>query len=161
MQPSTKQIIDGIAWVLDERVAPRTEDKWAASYLRSVKGLLLHLSVRVEQEGEILWRDITDQREVLAEAAPLVDPDLKSAIEDALSRRWFDPTGYRSVAMLEAENLVYRELINRLVEAAHEPAPATPAEHAKTLHGLLLSYLRRQLERERPLYAEPFAGLPF
>ena len=51
MKPTTKQIIDGISWVLDNRVAPEATEAWAASSLRSVRGLLQHLSVRVEREG--------------------------------------------------------------------------------------------------------------
>ena len=57
MRPSAKEIIDGVSWALDNQVAPVIDDKKAASSLRSIKGLLNHLSVRVEMEGHILNDD--------------------------------------------------------------------------------------------------------
>jgi len=76
MRPSVKEIIDGMSWVLDTRVAPHVTQKWAASYLRSIKGLLLHLSERVEKEGELLFNDNQVVRELLKrQLERIVDSD--------------------------------------------------------------------------------------
>jgi hypothetical protein len=166
MRPTIKEIADGMSWVLDERVAPITEDKWASSYLRSIHGLLKHISARSELEADILWNDIVDQRELLNEVANLNSSNeawqnLMTASRDALDHSWFDADRYRSVPDMEAENLRYRELVAELVVAIHEQPTGLGDAERNSLHELVTSYLRRQLARERPLYAEAFSGRPF
>lgn len=166
MRPTIKEIVEGMSWVLDERVAPRIDDKWAASYLRSIQGLLKHISVRSELEAEILWQDIADQRELLAGVADLNPEDsvwrnLIVAIRKALDARWFDAAKYRSVADMEAENLRYRELISELVVATHEHPGGLQDAARSAQHERTIAYLRRQLARERPLYYPAFSGRPF
>jgi hypothetical protein len=170
MRPTTKEIVDGISWVLDEKVAPmiqeRTEDKWASSYLRSIKGLLNHISTRSELEADILWNDIGDQRALLDQLSQLSSDDkvwqtLIVATRAALAQQWFDVDKYRSVTDMEAENLCYRELIEQLVVAIHEQPSGIEEGQRTTLHEATVDYLRRQLQRERPLYAEAFSGRPF
>jgi len=166
MRPTIKEIADGMSWVLDERIAPITEDKWASSYLRSIRGLLKHISARSELEAEILWNDIVDQRDLLDQVAKLHSDDgawqnLIAASRDALDQSWFDSDRYRSVPDMEAENLRYRELIAELVVVIHEQPTGLVDAERNALHELVTSYLRRQLARERPLYAEAFSGRPF
>ncbi len=168
MRPSAKEIIDGISWVLDNKIAPRSDDKWTGSHLRSVKGLLNHLSVRVEEEGGILWDDIADQRRVLSEANGVIAgadsapwPDLRDAVADALGATWFEEGAYRSIAQMAAENLAYRELITKLIEAVHEARDSLGEARGTELHGMLTAYLRRLMAREEPLYRKPFSGKPF
>lgn len=166
MRPTIKEIVDGMSWVLDERVAPIIEDQWASSYLRSIKGLLSHISVRSELEADILWHDIADQRDLLDQVAKLHSQDsawrsLIASTRDALEKQWFNSEKYRSVADMEAENLRYRELISELIVAIHDQPAGLNDSERNALHEMVLKYLRRQLARERPLYAEAFSGRPF
>ena len=166
MRPTIKEIADGMSWVLDERIAPITEDKWASSYLRSIKGLLKHISARSELEADILWNDIVDQRNLLDQVTKLQSldgawEDLIAAARDTLNQQWFDSDQYRSVADMEAENLRYWELIAELVVVIHEQPKGLADVEREALHEIVVKYLRRQLARERPLYGEAFSGRPF
>jgi hypothetical protein len=166
MRPTIKEIADGMSWVLDERIAPITEDKWASSYLRSIRGLLKHISARSELGADILWDDIVDQRGLLDQVTNLnssndVWQNLLKASRDALDHPWFDADRYRSVPDMEAENLRYRELIEELVVVIHEQPTGLMDAERSALHQLVTRYLRRQLARERPLYEEAFSGRPY
>ena len=166
MRPTSKEILDGISWVLNERVAPVTEDKWASSYLRSIRGLLEHVSARCETEAEVLYNDLADQRALLGRVCDLETQDpawktLQASVREALDRRWFDPEGYHTIAEMEAENLRYRELIADLITAIHDRSEGVDATLRKNLHRQSVDYLRRQMARERPLYGGPFSGRPF
>ncbi len=165
MKPTTKQIIDGTSWVLDNRVAPEATEAWAASSLRSVRGLLQHLSVRVEREGPLLTEDNADMRALLSEAAArLADggeawrklaPDARAA----LVREWRDPAAYPTIASLDEENEALSSLLERLIHALHADGLDDPRR--SETHEAVRAYLARQSERERPLYAPAFTGPPF
>ena len=166
MRPTIKEIVDSMSWVLDDRVAPITEDKWASSYLRSIAGLLKHISTRSELEADILFEDLADQRKLLTAVAGVQADDsawqhLSTRVREALDTQWFDSEKYRSVADMEAEGLRYRELISELIVAIHEHPAGLGDGERDALYDSTVKYLRRQLSRERPLYAEPFSGRPF
>ena len=166
MRPTIKEIADGMSWVLDQRVAPITTDKWASSYLRSIKGLLKHIAARSELEADILLEDIADQRILLADVAQLQSSDtlwqrVTTSTREALNTQWFDSGKYRSVPEMEAENLSYRGLISQLVTAIHEHPSGLEDVERGALHERTVAYLRRQMARERPLYQDPFSGRPF
>ena len=145
MRPSVKEIIDGMSWVLDTRVAPHVTQKWAASYLRSIKGLLLHLSERVEKEGELLFNDNQVVRELLkrqleriADFDDEVWMDLSSEIEEALQKQWRKPEVYLTVGSLEEENLCYRRIVDSLVKAVHENGSLLSDEVTRTVMASLI-----------------------
>ncbi|MBQ75009.1 MAG: hypothetical protein CMQ20_08295 [Gammaproteobacteria bacterium] len=166
MRPTTREIIDGISWVLDNRVSQVITDKWASSYLRSIKGLLAHLSIRAEEEGEILWQDIADQRHLLNEIRATLSrldrwPEILGTIDSSLAHQWREPAAYPAIKSLEAENLAYRQSIETCVTAVHERTADWPDEEKDEMHSKLVAYLRRQMKREEVLYRGPFSGLPF
>jgi hypothetical protein len=165
MRPSSKSIIDGISWVLDKRVAPHATEAWAASSLRSISGLLKHLSVRVELEGPLLAEDNADLRAVLSDATTRLDGGslraLKSEVAATLEREWRNPGAYPTVASLEEENEALNEHVERLIHVLHDDAAPIDAQERAELKSEIADYLKRQRERERPLYVPAFTGPPF
>ena len=165
MRPSSKSIIDGISWVLDNRVAPHATEAWAASSLRSISGLLKHLSVRVELEGPLLAEDNADLRALLSDAMTHLDGGLlralKKDITATLEREWRAPEAYPTVASLEDENEALNDHVERLIHVLHDDAAPIDAQARAKLEAEVTDYLKRQRERERPLYVPAFTGPPF
>ena len=165
MKPSAREIIEGIAWALDNRVAPHATEAWAASSLRSIRGLLQHLAVRVELEGPLLAEDNADMRTLLEGAAArlgerddawtVLAPDVRSALD----RVWRDPAAYPLVASLAEENEALSALVERLIHALHADGLNDLARAATK--AAVREYLARQAERERPLYVPAFTGPPY
>lgn len=165
MKPSAKSIIDGISWVLDNRVAPHATEAWAASSLRSISGLLKHLSARVELEGPLLAEDNADLRALLSGATTRLDGGslrtLKKEVTATLEREWRNPEAYPTVASLEEENEALNEHVERLIHVLHDDAAPIDAQARAKLEAEITDYLKRQRERERPLYVPAFTGPPF
>lgn len=161
MRPSARQLIDSISWSLQEKVVPVTEDKWAASTLRSVRCLLEHLSQRVDVEGGLLFEDNRDARSTLdgvraslagnaSGAADTTDPISAwcAAVAAGLERTWRAPDEYPSVASLSDENHDLRRLVDEGIRVL--PTPARQE---------LETYVRRRLARDQPLFAPFMAGV--
>ena len=168
MRPSAKELLDSIAEALDTRVAPTVTDPWAASSLRSIRTLLSHLSVRVEQELPILAEGNVDLREVLAgtrdrlegcetPSHPSMRDDLEAVLAEPSVRA---AAALATVAALEEESAALNEQLERLVRVVHDDRAAL----GEDLHGELLTAIReffaRQRERESPLY-DALAGPMF
>lgn len=166
MRPSARQLIEGIDWSLTQRVVPVTEDRWAASTLRSIHCLLQHLAARVEQEGQLLHDDNADLRSVLGEVRDLlagVDGWQRTcaAVAAALERPWREAGGYPTVDSLAAENDALRGLVDDMVRELHLPARRAPeGVEARVLAGLD-AYLGRRLQREQPLFVPAFLSSTF
>jgi hypothetical protein len=164
MRPSARQLIEGIDWSLQNRVAPVTEDKWAASTLRSTHCLLQHLAVRVDQEGQLLHEDNADLRTVLgAVAARLTGAPWareRSAVEAALARAWREAGAYPTVASMSDENESMRGVVDDLVSVLHGAAPDQRAVADGAL-GDVDAYLARRREREQPLFMPAFMASNF
>ena len=165
MRPSAREIIEGIAWTLDNRVAPHATEPWAASSLRSIRGLLQHLAERVEVEGPLLADDNADLRAVLAGALGRLGGNgaawqtLAPGIRAALERVWRDPAAYPTVASLSEENGALSALVERLIHALHADGLDDLARAATM--AAVREYLARQAERERPLFLPAFTGPPY
>ena len=168
MRPGAKELIESIAEALDTRVAPTVTDPWAASSLRSIRTLLAHLSVRVEQEPTILAESNADLREVLAGACERLQgratpshPPMREELAAVLAEPPVRESGALvTVAALEEESAALNAQIERLVRVVHDDRASLGEE----LHAELLTALRacfaRQREREAPLY-DALAGPMF
>ena len=168
MRPSAKELIDSIAEALDTRVAPTVTDPWAASSLRSIRTLLSHLSVRVEQELTILAEGNADLREVLAGARdrlqgcetpshPALLDDLRSVLAEPSVR---ESGALATVAALEEESAALNEQVERLVRVVHDDRESLGEDLHRHLLTALRAYFARQREREAPLY-DALAGPMF
>ena len=150
MRPSSKEIIRGISWVLDKRVAPHATEAWAASSLRSISGLLKHLAVRVELEGPLLAEDNADLRALLADALPRLAGDTPGALNDevtaTLERQWREPEAYPTIASLEEENEALNAHLERLIHVVNAREEADLfLEIVATDYGTPLDRLRRPI----------------
>ncbi|HJP40771.1 MAG TPA: hypothetical protein QGF35_03590 [Dehalococcoidia bacterium] len=166
MRPSSKEIIDGISWVLNNRVAPHATEAWAASSLRSVAGLLKHLSVRVESEGQILSEDNSDLRALLMNvAARLGDGSGTSQwtaeVRASLDKEWRATGSYPTVGSLEEENYALNSHLEKFMHLLHDAGAGIRESETTEIEADVGAYLKRQMERERPLYNPPFTGPPF
>lgn len=140
---------------------PVTEDKWAASTLRSVRCLLEHLAQRVEVEGPLLFEDNGDARGALASAREHL-----LGVDDERIQRWcadvaadLDPPWrqageYPGVGSLTGENDMLRGLVDRGIRVLHE-AGAVPDGVGDQARGDLDGYVRRRLARDQPMFS-PF-----
>jgi len=168
VRPSAKELLDSIAEALDTRVAPTVTDPWAASSLRSIRTLLSHLSVRVEQELPILAEGNVDLRQVLAGVRDRLegcDTPSHASMRDDLEAVLAEPSARETgalptVAALEEESAALNEQLERLVRVVHDDR----ASLGEAVHGELLTAIRdffaRQRERESPLY-DALAGPMF
>lgn len=166
MQPKSRELIEGIIEVLDDRVTPAVEDRWAASSLRSIRCLLVHLATRVDNEGQVLHDDIADARAVLELAVVRLErsevaSDLAAEIRQGLAKVWREPGAYVAVASLAEENLVLRNFIDHLLRQLLTQPAATYGGGDDGLVELLAevrAYIRRQITREQPMFMPAFAG---
>jgi hypothetical protein len=155
MKPTAKQLVEGITWSLDTKVAPVVEDTWAQSTLRSVRCLLLHLSQRVEQEGQLLFDDNADLREVLRHVDDLLPAgsDWRPVIDDVLSREWRPAGAYPTVVSMTEENDALRSVVEGLLsgDARGDGAARTELE----------GWARRRLLRDQPMFMPAFMANNF
>lgn len=102
MRPTTPELVEAIATVLRERIAPLLADQpWPASELRTIDALLALVGARVEHEAAVLAADNADLVPLLHELAaagvpvPACEPtpgasahawnvELRSALEAAI-----------------------------------------------------------------------------
>jgi hypothetical protein len=166
MRPSARELIEGVAWSLQEKVVPVTEDPWATSTLRSVRCLLEHLAQRVEVEGSLLFDDNAEARAALARVSELlveVDDERVRGWYDhvavTLARAWRGPEEYPSVSSLTQENTTLRELVDQGIRILHEVATVSDAVRDQA-RAELDGYVRRRLARDQPLFS-PFMANVF
>jgi hypothetical protein len=150
-------MLDAIADALDLQVLPVTDDKWAASTVRSAVQLLRYLSLRVVQEPALLPQQLAQLRTALQKIdAMLTSPqlaDLRGGVRAAL-RRPAPPA--HDMPALDAE-------IDILLRAAESVIAARQrvqdASGSSAIHDALLGCLTRQLSAERELIL-PFQSTP-
>jgi len=139
MQPANRELVEQVAAVLRERIAPLLADQpWPSSELRSIDWLLRLVAARIEHETEVLEADNADLDELLEslaasgiELAPLEAADGATLHDANVARR----------AALE-------EAIHLLHDGAHEAEVAA-----------VRAYLRAAVEREQQIYGD-LAGRP-
>ncbi len=157
-RPSSRELIEGIAETLDERVAPVVADQpWPASHLRNIDALLGHLAVRVEREGTILHDDNADARVVLTEVRRLLE---MYELGEVLTHLWRDEGDYPTIESLAEENHSLVAAVERVIGLLHDEPERFDAAARQDAHDRILAYLHRRIEREAPLY-EAFATRPY
>lgn len=167
MKPSSKQLIDSVAWSLQEKVVPVVDDKWAASTLRSVHCLLTHLSTRVELEGSMLFDDNRDLRGVLQAVMAQLDgareplADVRIRVAAVLVRHWRDEDAYPTVASLGEENEALRGAVDDLLKVLHRDDAGVDRSTANATVEALDGYTRRRLERDQPMFMPAFLSSNF
>ena len=151
MQPTSRQLIEGIVAAIDEVILPAVTEKQAASSLRAARTLLEHLAVRSEVEYAELVEDNDDVQAVLGR--------LGRAAEDVLQPHAASRAPPASLAALQARN----DALQAAVEDALRTLPPTGREDAAQaeMRRELRAYLARRRERERSMIFPAFLGTPF
>ncbi|MBI1180332.1 MAG: hypothetical protein GC201_07220 [Alphaproteobacteria bacterium] len=151
-------VIDDILRRLEQRILPALADEGARAELGHLARRLNALSGRIDQEGDIIWADIADQRLLLTaveQEARRVDAapwsDLAAAIEKELDRIWHTPAHYPALAVLQAENDRLGALIDQALSAVRTAPAMLGGPRADRLLRALQGYLRREAERKAPL----------
>jgi hypothetical protein len=158
MRPTTSELLAAIVVSLESQVAPKVQDKWAASALRSATQLLNHLAVRADRQGEVLTEDNEDVRQVLEAILSRLtaQPELaalRATVEKTLSGAAPAPHDH---AGLDERNEIYQAAVEQLLRRLPVGSIA-----GSSVHDELRSYLRRRLRREHSLYFPVFTGPPF
>jgi hypothetical protein len=158
MRPSSAELITRISEALDATVLPAiTDDKWAASVVRSATTLLNHLAKRVEIEAPVLLEDNEDARATLADVENSLGKRaaLQVSIKVALALR--DDIPAWNVVALNARNREYQSAVEHILRELYGTTDAAE----QCTREVLLNYLRRRVGRERDLYFPAFMGPPF
>ncbi len=156
MMPTTEQILAAVQLALREHVAPKVDDQWAQSALRSVDVILNHLQARTPVEGPMLHEDTSELVALLSavrEQLKLDDEALIGFLSDAPACL----AGYARVDALQALNHRGRACVDNLLRHCnvHKGEAAADAVHAD-----LRAYLLRHADRENPLFFPTYVGRP-
>jgi len=149
VRPSVEELIESCRHSLREVIVPDLSDEWAKYVARAMDRVLDHLAVRWELEGKLLAEDSAELRALFPEleAAVAGSAPLRPAAAE-LSAASAEPAlgAPISVSALAEENERLRSSLRRFVEALDASGDAeAPA------HGLVLRYLRREVDRESRL----------
>ena len=149
MRPDADHVLASVIDTFERYIAPEVHDEYAASLCLTVGQLLRSVRARVAHEGEALWDDNRELRELLGTLRPQVAPTVGGLIDDALVPAG-DPDAYPSVARLQAEADRLRGALVACIEAI--PDREHPARAA------IRVYLGHQLDRQRPWLVDAFDG---
>jgi hypothetical protein len=152
IRPNADDVLATVIETFDHEIAPHVHDEYAASLCLTVSQLLRSVRARVAHEGTALSEDNRELRELLFSLRGDVPARVAHHIDLALDLAPADQPvdGYRSVVQLQAEAVVLRAALVEVIEAVPEGDQPT--------HGSIRSYLRRQLERQRPWLVDAFTG---
>lgn len=156
MMPTTQQMLAAVQLALKEHVAPKVDDEWAQSALRSVDVILNHLQVRVPVEGPLLHEDTLELATLLAGAKDrlgLDDAALSAFIAEARQL----PAAYPAAEALQALNHRGRETVNTLLEHCHARKGDAGAE---AVHADLRAWLLKHADREGGMFFPTYVGRP-
>jgi hypothetical protein len=153
MRPTTSELLAAVASALERQVAPKVDDKWAASTLRSAAQLLAYASARSEREPRILDEDNEDARALLESLSARLDEESPARREVQEALRGAAVAGSDALSR-DARNERYQAAIDRLLRDPRVRA-------LKPVYQSLRGYLRRRLRREHGLYFPVFTGPPF
>jgi septal ring factor EnvC (AmiA/AmiB activator) len=146
IHPGVGEALESIVAAVENDIAPKVEDEYAASMCRTVAQMLRSVRVRIAEEPAALAADNAELRELLAAHADR-SPDrerLDTAVRTSAERR--RPT----LDELYADAEALRSALSALIEAV--PDSTDPARKAAR------EYLRHSLDRERPWMVDAFTG---
>jgi len=144
--PTQSEVLDSIAFTLDEHLAPEITSELGRSMVLTIRYLLHQTAARIEHEGEVLWEQALDLRRTLAEVAALVDDELGATITARLEQLRRPEAAYPSLAALDEETAALRGIVDLVIVELDRPS--APGPHDGVPRVLLRGCLRRQLEAE-------------
>jgi hypothetical protein len=166
MRPRADEILRSVVATFDEYVAPDVNDPFAKSLALTMSNLMRNVALRIDQEGQALFDDNRQLREVLAdvrsylEASPggRFDPQAKE-ISDALTREHYGPGVYPSLALVTDEATDLRWALQHAIRALESARPELGEQQEyRALREEIRRYLRASLEREMAFIVPAFTG---
>jgi hypothetical protein len=172
MRPSSVEMVRSIEHSFETYVVPELEHPLATSAAAGIKNLLRHLTVRIEAEPELLFRDSQEKRRLCAGLAAslrsnqgaLANPTLASLaehLEAAATRQYREPEEFPSLASLAEENADLKEVVDRAVRDLHAHKKAISTAECEHLSGLIREQLHQQMEREIACFDTSYTGPMF
>lgn len=156
MMPTSQQMLAAVQLALQEHVAPKIDDQWAQSALRSVDVILNHLQARVPVEGAMLHEDSRELVVLLTAARDRLshdDPALATFLAEAPDLL----DGYARVDALQALNHKGREAADALLHACHARKGEAVVD---AVHADLRAWLLKHADRESGFFFPTYVGRP-
>ena len=153
MRPTTLELLEKLDDAFRKQIVPLLEDDHARARAGILTQLIGHLHQRVRIEGECLWQEYAELRDVLASiAADLPALDIAGALDAAA--RVLQRDQYPSVPLLAQRNEILRACMVRVIESLDELPETIRAVAEQRVFG----YLRAQLDRDLLLSSAPPLG---
>lgn len=153
MRPTTLELLEKLDDAFRKQIVPLLGDDHAQARAGILVQLISHLHQRVRIEGESLWQEYAELRDVLGS----LDPDMPAldiaAALDAAART-IQPEQYPAVPLLAQRNEILRVCMVRVIESLDDqPAAVRTAAEQR-----VFAYLRAQLDRDLLLSSTPPLG---
>ncbi len=165
MRPRTDEILRSLLWTFDEWIEPETTTPFARSLALTMGNLMRHVILRVELEGDLLFEDNRELRQLLARIAGYAQGEdrglaaLGDRISGALAARYWGGDVYPSVARLVEEATALRwALTDAIRELQARRARLGESQDYRDVRRDIRDYLGRQLDREGKMIEPAFVG---
>jgi len=166
MRPRADEVLHSVIATFDEYVAPDVTEPFAKSLTLTLSNLMRNVALRIEHEGQALFDDNQQLREVLDHVRGYVEASATSRfdsvakeIADALERVHVGPGVYPSLELMTDEATDLRWALQHSIRALEAARPEFgEAPEYKELRVRIRRYLRASLEREMGLVVPAFTG---
>jgi hypothetical protein len=153
MRPSTLELLEKLDDAFRKQMVPLLDDDHAKARAAILVQLIGHLHQRVRIEGECLWDEYAELRELLADCAPVFPAiEISAAIESAAALISADQ--YPSMPVLAERNEILRSCLVDVIASLDQ----LPAETRTVWEARIFGYLRAQLDRDLLLSTSPALG---
>jgi len=149
VRPRADEVLDSVIWTFDTYIAPEVHEPYASSRTLTLAQLLRHVRARIRGEGDALWEDNRELRQLLAELQGGLAPALSADVAQTLSASLRPPDVYPSLLRLTEEATALRGALDRILRALPDDAPERQR---------IRSYLGAQLTRQQPWLVDAFDG---
>lgn len=153
MRPTALELLEKLDDAFRKQVVPLLQDEHAQARAGILTQLIAHLHQRVRLEGECLWQEYAELRQLLGSLAPdLAMLDLPGALNAAAAV--IGPEQYPAVPLLAERNEILRAALVRVIDCLDD----LPADGRGAAEQRVLAYLRAQLDRDLLLSSTPPLG---
>lgn len=153
MRPSTLELLEKLDDAFRKQMVPSLDNDHAKARAAILVQLIGHLHQRVRIEGECLWVEYIELRELLAECAP-VFPALDVGDAMAAACAVISADQYPSIPLLAERNEILRSCLVDVIASLDQ----LPAEARTVWEARVFAYLRAQLDRDLLLSTSPALG---
>jgi hypothetical protein len=152
MRPNATELITYLDDAFNERILPLLTDPFVRNRANVLNQIIGALYQRWRFEGQMLWADNADLRQLLSVAGS-EGIDVGQALQRADAAAP-PPHEYPTVERLTEQN----NLLKRGLEQVIAALPLEVDDNLRDLERALHAYLRRQLDRELQICAAPVFG---